>query len=272
MIPLKDRANNLLILTLVSISLLASCKTMKRDDTKAIKVLSYNIHYGVGMDDKKDLARIASVIKKLKPDIIGLQEIGDSSMAAELGQLTGMQVVFGPSKESMNGYGDAILSRFPFTYVGNQSIPSASSSRYQAMCVDVDVSAIYGKETSIRFITTHFDWLATLGSKAARKAAVEVIEKGFFTDVPRNLPSILTGDLNAIPGSPPIALLQKQGWIYENLGQNLFTIPVANPNRQIDYVLPRPNKRWRILDVSVIKEQIASDHLPILMTLELVTR
>ena len=57
---------------------------------KHIKVMSYNIHYGIGMDKKYDLERIAKVITAQDPDIVGLQEIGDSIMAATLGKLTGM--------------------------------------------------------------------------------------------------------------------------------------------------------------------------------------
>ena len=48
-----------------------------------IKVLSYNVHYGVGMDSKKDLVRIAEVIKRVNPDIVGLQEVSDSTMTAK---------------------------------------------------------------------------------------------------------------------------------------------------------------------------------------------
>ena len=33
--------------------------------------MSYNIHYGLGMDDKVDLARIARVISDQNPDIVG---------------------------------------------------------------------------------------------------------------------------------------------------------------------------------------------------------
>jgi len=257
-----------LILLIISFPLFFTQETIAQENPVTIKVLSYNIHYGVGMDSKKDLSRIAKVIKQVKPDIVGLQEISDSIMTEELSELTNMIAVFGPSKEKMSGYGDAILSKYPFKYVGNHSIPSASSSRYEAMCVDIDLSQVYGKGSTVRFINTHFDWLNTIGSKVARKGAVEVIETAFFTDS-LNYPSLLTGDLNATPDSNPLKLLQKNGWVYEDFEKDLFTIPVVNPKMQIDYVLIRPAKRWHIISVKVIDEPMASDHLPILMTLEL---
>ena len=235
---------------------------------KQIKVMSYNIHYGIGMDEKLDLARIARVISDEHPDIVGLQEIGDSAMAAELGRLTEMKFVFGPSLDRMDGYGDAILSNHPFEWVNNYSIPSASSSRYQAMGIDVDLSSIYGKGTRIRFINTHFDWLKTIGSQEARLATVEVIEKGFFNDE-NSLPAILTGDLNAVPDSEPLKKLEQKGWVNKNLGKELNTIRSTDPTRQIDYVLIRPEKKWKVMDVEVLDEPVASDHLPVVMTLEL---
>ncbi len=38
---------------------------------KTIRVMTYNIHVGVGMHKKLDLARIAEVINKQKPDLVG---------------------------------------------------------------------------------------------------------------------------------------------------------------------------------------------------------
>lgn len=261
-------------------------KSYGQDEPATVKVLSYNIHYGVGMDSKKDLARIADVINNAKPDIVGLQEVSDSMMVAILSKLTDMNGIFGASTEkeapnlyrlldiplpgSQLFYGDAILSKHPVKYVGNLSIPSASSSRYEAMCVDIDLSQIYSEGTFVRFINTHFDYLQTIGSKAARMASADVIETAFFSEDDK-LPSILTGDLNVIPDSDPVKRLQKYGWVYENLNMDLYTIPTVNPVKQIDYVLVRPKHRWRILDIEVINEPHASDHLPILMTLELVS-
>ena len=237
------------------------------EDVKSIKVMSYNIHYGRGLDKKLDLARIAKVIMSEKPDLVGLQEIGNHAMAEELGRLTGMKFVFGQSLGKKDGYGDAILSRHPFEWVGNESIPSASSSRYQAMAIDVDLSKVFGEGTVVRLINTHFDWLQTIGSQEARLATVDVIERAFFKEFSR--PAILTGDLNATPASAPLKKLVGKGWVQESLGKDLWTIGAAKPSKQIDYVLFRSKQKWKVLGVEVLDEPVASDHLPIVMTLEL---
>src|ERR1043166_6137788 len=44
-------------------------------DALKLRVMTYNIHVGVGMDKKLDLQRIANVIKAQRPDLVGLQEV-----------------------------------------------------------------------------------------------------------------------------------------------------------------------------------------------------
>ena len=256
-----------LLIFAIAFTNLAFCSCKSPEKERTIKVMSYNIRYTYGMDEKYDIERIAKVILEQSPDIVGLQEIGDSAMAAKLGELTGMNFVFGPSQESAKKYGDAVLCRFPFEWVGNYSIPSASSSRYQVMGIDVDLSEVYGVGVKIRFLNTHFDWLPSIGSQEARLATVDVIERGFFED--NRLPSILTGDLNSEPKSAPLQKLEKKTWVNTEGGKELFTIPVVNPDRQIDYILIRPKDAWNVVNLEVIQEPVASDHLPVVMTLEL---
>ncbi|MGX1928568.1 endonuclease/exonuclease/phosphatase family protein [Flagellimonas sp. 2504JD4-2] len=283
---LKEKYRKLMLVLVLMSAFISSCAQKAKGEKHLIKVLSYNIHYGVGTDSEKNLQRIASVINKLDPDIVGLQEVSDSIMVAELARLTDMEGIFGASTEkeapnlyrllgipvpkSQLFYGDAILSKYPIENIGNVSIPSASSSRYEAMCVDIDISRLTGQDDKIRFVNTHFDYLETIGSKEARKASVEVIERAFFSE---NVSlAILTGDLNVTPGSVPMQLLAEKGWAYENLNEELFTVPSKNPRKQIDYVLPRPKNRWKVVEVEALQEPVASDHLPLLMSLELISK
>jgi len=230
-----------------------------------LKVMSYNIHYGVGMDKKTDIARIAKIIESEAPDLVGLQEIGSKAMADELGELTGMKVVFGAS--FTDGYGDAILTKHPFESLGNHAIPSASGSRYQAMAIDVDLSATHGKGVTVRLINTHFDWLNTIGSRHARLAAARLIEEAFLTD--DSTLAILTGDLNAGPESQPMKLLKQFGWQHETKGMTLETCPGSGVPMQIDYVLTRPQGSLVTESVVLLDEKVASDHLPVVKVVRL---
>lgn len=85
---------------------------------KTLRVMTYNIHVGVGMDKKLDLQRIADVIKKEKPDLVGLQEVDRGvkrtegrDEIVELAGLTGMQYAFAHNLDYQGGqYGVAIIS------------------------------------------------------------------------------------------------------------------------------------------------------------------
>src|SRR5687768_15481548 len=67
-----------------------------------LRVLTYNIHHGEGVDGRLDLERIARVITAEEPDLVALQEVdvktrrtGGVDQAAELARLTGMHFAFG---------------------------------------------------------------------------------------------------------------------------------------------------------------------------------
>src|SRR5437879_8134462 len=89
--------------------------------TKKIRVMTYYIHVGVGMDKKLDLARIAGVINQQHPDLVGLQEVDRGvertqriDEIAELAELTKMEYAFAFNLTYQGGqYGVAILSKSP---------------------------------------------------------------------------------------------------------------------------------------------------------------
>ena len=52
-------------------------------------------------------------------------------------------------------------------------------------------------------------------------------------------------------------------------GDPADTFPALAPDRRIDYVFVRPKDRWRVISATVVEETVASDHLPVLVELEL---
>ena len=93
------------ILFLLTIALLnlgsGLCKTRQ-----SLRIMSYNIRIGIGMDQQTNLKRIAEVINKIQPDYVGLQEVdsvcersGWINQYAELARLTGMYPIFAPATE-----------------------------------------------------------------------------------------------------------------------------------------------------------------------------
>ena len=54
---------------------LCFCSTSHAEDALSLRVVTYNIHHGVGVDGKLDLNRIAEVIRAAKADLVALQEV-----------------------------------------------------------------------------------------------------------------------------------------------------------------------------------------------------
>jgi endonuclease/exonuclease/phosphatase family metal-dependent hydrolase len=51
-------------------------------------------------------------------------------------------------------------------------------------------------------------------------------------------------------------------------GEPASTFPSDHPDRRIDYVLYQPEDAWRVVEVQVVAEEVASDHRPLLVVLE----
>jgi endonuclease/exonuclease/phosphatase family metal-dependent hydrolase len=238
------------------------------EEAEEISVMSYNIHHGEGIDGRLDLARIAEVIRSVSPDIVALQEVdrnvkrtGNVDQLAELARLTGMKSAFGANIELQGGeYGNAVLSRFPFVRSENRRLPNFNDGEQRGVLV-VDVN-VPGWERPLRVLATHFDHRRDERERIASAKFVRQMLEGNSEQ-----PMILAGDLNATPDSETLKIVQAD-WQRSNR-EPMPTIPVDTPQRQIDYVLFRPESRWRRISTEVLDAAIASDHRPLVARLKL---
>lgn len=232
--------------------------------TGTLRVLSYNIHHGAGMDRVIDLERIARTILSMSPDVVSLQEVDNNvrrskrvDQTKELAELTGMTPVFGPSIPLGRGqYGNAVLTKL--TVKQSEIIPLPGKELRSALCVTLG----WSEEPSpgdLIFIATHFDL-----NKTARIASIPLIEK--YVDSTRDFPAILAGDLNATPQSQTMLDLEKN-WKTTTNSKGLFTFPAKKPTSQIDHILYRPSQAYTVLETRVLEEAMASDHRPIFTVL-----
>ena len=77
----------------------------------------------------------------------------------------------------------------------------------------------------------------------------------------------MAGDLNAVRSSETIKQFARHWKIAGDEEQP--THPAGKPRRQIDFILLRPQQRWRTRSVQIIDEPTASDHRPVLAVVEL---
>lgn len=240
-------------------------------EPERLRVLTWNIHHGRGVDGEVDLERIAAVIRKVEPDLVALQEVdrgvrrtGRVDQPAELARRTGLRVVFERNIRYQGGdYGNAVLTRLPVVRWKNHPLPRVRKDEQRGVLeVEVRWPEEDGEDT-LRFLATHFDSRPDDTERLASAAMLEELVEG------QGL-VILAGDVNARPGSSTYAALERTWQRCFDGERNTF--PADAPRRQIDDVLVRPAGRFRLVEARVIPEGVASDHRPLLVVLELAGR
>jgi endonuclease/exonuclease/phosphatase family metal-dependent hydrolase len=209
------------------------------------------------------------VIIEADPDLVALQEVDFKTnrarkydLVTELGWRTKMAPIFGKAMDFDGGeYGEGILSKFSFISTRNVALPYTPGNEPRAA---LEVLTVLPSGDTIAFIGTHLDHLR---DEKDRVAQVKKINEVFSENV---YPTILAGDLNAIPGSIPINILEEIWTPTCNKENPAPTFPSKEPRIKIDYVMFKPGENWKVIDTKVIKDPIASDHCAYLVTLELV--
>lgn len=266
-------SRRIVLLAICFLAAIASRSDVFAAEPLRLRVLSYNIHHGEGTDGRLDLKRIARVIQRSQADVVALQEVDNKTQrtgcvdqAAELARLLGWKGKFGRSIDLGSGqYGNAVLSRFEIKGHRVHALPNPAGGEARSVLeVTISITAERGKSAA-QFIlfNTHFDHTR---DERNRMASAEFINNRLTSG---KTPALLVGDLNATPESKPLAELAR-GWTNPGAQRKLLTIPAARPLKQIDYVLLRPAKGWKIIEQRVIDEPAASDHRPLLAVLELV--
>jgi len=235
-----------------------------------LRVLTYNIRHGEGLDGRIDLDRQAAVIRSCDPDLVALQEVDNRTrrtqnvdQTAELERLTRLQAHFGPAMDFDGGqYGLAVLSRHPLPCSTVWALPYSSSREPRVgLAVRVRLPAGAGE---LLFVCTHLDYGP---GSPDRLPQAEELERLATATVGQS-PAVLAGDLNsAVSGAPVRALARR--WRLSCGQEAAPTYPADAPQECIDHVLFRPADRWRVLACQVLAEPVASDHRPVLVELEL---
>lgn len=242
------------------------------DPPKRLRVLTYNIHHGEGVDGVFDYERLAGVIKSADPDLVALQEVdratGRSSgidQAAVLAELTGMGYYFAQAMPyDGGGYGEAVLSRFAFVQDA-WTVNLTCDAGQEPRAVAVVKVRPWGEEgPAVVFGGTH---LCHQSDTTRLNQAREI--NAAFPEVRQH--AIIAGDFNFTQEAKAYnEIARRWGDTALLFGDAQPTIPAHNPRARIDYVFARPAGAWTIVEVRVLDEKVASDHAPVLVVLELV--
>lgn len=229
-----------------------------------LRIVSYNIRHGRGMDDSVDLARTARVLRSLAPDVVGLQEVDDRvrrsggvDQAAALGGMLGMEHAFGAFMEYQGGhYGLAILSRFPIVRATPVRLPDGNEPR---VALVAELRLPDGRGVAV--VNVHFDWVDDDAFRFAQARALTAV-----LDTLR-VPYILLGDFNDQPGSRTLALFAQRAEELAKPADDRLTFPSTEPVKEIDFVFAAPIGAWSLGPARSVPERLASDHRPVIAML-----
>ena len=230
-------------------------------DSAKIGIMSYNIRVGKGMDQVNDLQRIADVINRERPDFVALQEVdsvtvrtGGVNQIEELGRLTGLRASFAPAMTFSGGkYGVGILSREEPISVRRVPLPGREEPRVLLIV----------EFRNFIVASTHFSL-----TEADRIASAEIIiaeARQIAEDWQIDKPMFIAGDLNALPESATIRLLEQHFTLLSD--KSAPTFPADRPDRCIDYIFGKfpAHLKFHITHRRVIPEAMASDHRPVMV-------
>ena len=230
--------------------------------------MTYNIHVGVGMDKKLDLARIAQVINGQKPDLVGLQEVDRGvertqriDEIVELARLTKMDYAFAFNLPYQGGqYGVAILSRSPIKATDHRLyLNTREAERRGFIRAEVRIGG-----RLINFVTTHLDYQYEDGRVYEAQQLL-----GALKDVKG--PLIVVGDFNDEPTGEAYKLMRlafDDAWSSADTTEAGYSYPADKPAKRIDYIFLRTADRIRTKRAWVVST-LASDHVPVVADLEL---
>ena len=230
-----------------------------------LRVMNYNIHSAYNSAGSQDLEAIARVIEESGADIIGFQEVsrgrlmdGGADMPTWLSRRLGMEMLFQGTEEPH--WGNALLSRYPILESGEGVLPRAGTLIGRGyLWARIDV----GASEPLLVIVTHLHHLEDEGE--VREVQVPVILDFWGS----RSSTVLIGDLNDWPGENEIEIIEAAGlmdsWSEAGSGPG-YTWPAADPYQRIDWI-------WHSSDLQAVEMQAietrASDHLPVLATIEL---
>ena len=237
-----------------------------------LRVMTYNVHGCVGMDERLDVRRIARVISQSQADIVSLQELdvrrarsGFRDQAEEIARMLEMQCRFHPAWQlEEEHYGDAILSRIPFRTVRVGQLPSKSTRHEPRGAIWVEAELEPG--SIVQIINTHLSIYPTERHQQAQSVADDWVRPAKEMGT-----TIVCGDFNATPSSASYRALNQLTRDVQKYGVRRKASPTffsPRPVARIDHIFVTDDvgvQDAHVMDTRLAR--VSSDHLPLVADL-----
>jgi endonuclease/exonuclease/phosphatase family metal-dependent hydrolase len=241
-----------------------------RPEPLRLRIVTYNVHKCRGLDGRTHPGRVASVLERLKPDMVALQEVIGAGthrkgQEEEISDHLGMVSMLAPAR-TLRGhpYGNALLSRLPIKYHGTYDLTEAGREPRFLQRADISLQG-----HRIHIYNVH---LGTSRKERTRQTWKLI---HFLSDPAVRGPKILLGDFNEWRKGPATELLAES---FQSLDLFPFlrwrrTYPGILPIFHVDHIYYQG--QVEIIKVTVprtLTTFVASDHMPILVELQISTR
>ncbi|MDP3045439.1 MAG: endonuclease/exonuclease/phosphatase family protein [Bacillota bacterium] len=220
-----------------------------------LRIISYNIRHGRGIDGRVSLDRTIRTLTLLRPDLVAVQEVdrfrtrsGFRDQARILGEALGMNYVFGENRrfQGVGAYGNAVLSRFTIAKYSRTLLPGIAEQRsLLETWLDIDGLQVW-------LGCTHLGL-----NREERSGQVTAILK--CLDRVR-IPVILAGDFNCRPRASELQPVLRRFREVSEEPASSPTYPSTDPQKRLDYIFV--SEPFRPEAVKVFASS-ASDHLPL---------
>lgn len=244
---------------------------MTSSAARTLRLMTYNIHHGVGYDGRYKLSRIQKIITSQAPDIITLQEVdhgvprsrGDDQTRL-LAETLGLHRLHCVTHKIKGGdYGLAVLSRFPLLQDHRYDL-THKHSREPRWCMRVDVEVASG--SILHVFNVHLGLLI----RERRFQRSRMLSEAILLAEDLRHPVVLMGDFNDRPVSVVHRELSRHFLdAFTALGRRCGPTFHWGPIRwRLDHIYTSPDitvKEAKVLNTPLTR--LASDHRPIVSTI-----
>lgn len=209
-----------------------------------MRVATLNIWHDRGPWPRR-LPLIRREIERLRPDVLGLQEVlrsPDACQALAIADGTGYHVAYAPAAQRDGGpvwQGNAVLSRWPIRAQQVFPLPGADVAEPRALLY----ALIEAPDGDLPVFVTHLAWEPHHGPLRLRQLAHAATQVDLLAPA-----GVLVGDFNAEPGSAELKRLADAGFVDAWAGDgpgytfdrvNDYAREADEPSCRIDYILVR---------------------------------